>query len=150
MTEIRFYHMTRKTLEQVLPELLEKTLERGLKAVVMASSDERVEALTQHLWTYNPNNFIPHGSSKDGNAERQPIWLTAADERPNEATFLFLTDGAETNRAGDYERICEIFDGNDEGAIAAARKRWGGYKSAGHNLSYWQQGDKGWVDQTPA
>jgi DNA polymerase-3 subunit chi len=149
MTEIRFYHMTRKTLEQVLPELLEKTLERGWRAVVMAGSPERVESLTQHLWTYNTNNFLPHGNAKDGNAERQPVWLTPSDERPNEAAILFLTDGAASERIAEYERVCEVFDGNDERAVASARKRWGGYKSAGHNLSYWQQGERGWVDQTP-
>jgi len=151
MTEIRFYHLTRKALEQVLPELLEKTVERGMRAVVMAGSPERVEALTQHLWTYNPNSFLPHGDAKDGNAESQPIWLTPGDERPNNASILFLTDGAQSERIGEYERVCEIFDGNDEDAVASARKRWAGYKTAGHHdLSYWQQGDKGWVNQTPA
>jgi len=150
MTEIRFYHLTRKSLEQVLPELLEMTLARDMKAVVMAGSPERVEALTQHLWTYKPDSFLPHGNAKDGHAEMQPVWLTADDERPNKAAFLFLTDGASSELIGDYQRVCEIFDGNDEAAVAAARKRWGGYKTAGHDLSYWQQGDKGWVNQTPA
>lgn len=149
MTEIRFYHLTRKSLEQVLPELLEKTLERNIRAVVMAGSEERVEALTQHLWTYKPDGFLPHGNAKDGNAEMHPIWFTSKDERPNDAAFLFLTDGAETKSVGDYQRVCEIFDGNDDAALAAARQRWGIYKSAGHDLSYWQQGDKGWEDKTP-
>ena len=150
MTEIRFYHMTRSSLEQALPQLLEKTLSLNLRAVVMAGSPERIEALTQHLWTYNPNNFLPHGNAKDGSADMQPIWLTPHDERPNQASVLFLTDGAQSERVGEYERVCEIFDGNDENAVASARKRWGGYKSAGFDLSYWQQGDKGWVNQTPA
>ncbi len=149
MTEIRFYHLTRTMLEQALPELLEKTLERGWRAVVMAGSPERVEALTQHLWTYKTDNFLPHGNAKDGNAEQQPVWLTPSDERPNGASVLFLTDGAESARLIEYERVCEIFDGNDETALTAARRRWGAYKSAGHDLSYWQQGDKGWVNQTP-
>lgn len=149
MTEIRFYHLTRKRLEQALPELLEKTLERGLRAVVLAGSDDRVEDLTNHLWTYKPEGFLPHGSAKDGHADRQPIWLTTMDERPNNATFLFLTDGTQTSRVEEYERICDIFDGNDDEAVAAARKRWGVYKSAGHHLSYWQQSDKGWEDKTP-
>jgi len=144
MTEIRFYHLTRKSLEQVLPELLEKTLERGFRAVVMAGSPERVEALTQHLWTYNPNSFLPHGNAKDGHADRQPIWLTAADENPNKATFLFLTDGAESAHVGDYTRVCELFDGNDDAAVTTARARWASYKAAGHDLSYWQQGENGW------
>jgi DNA polymerase III subunit chi len=149
MTEIRFYHLTRKALEQVLPELLEKTIERGMKAVVMAGSPERVEALTQHLWTYHPNKFLPHGNEKDGNAEMQPIWLTPNDDRPNEAEILFLTDGAQSDRTGEYTRVCELFDGNDETALASARQRWGVYKKAGHTLSYWQQAEKGWVDATP-
>src|ERR1700677_4273776 len=128
MTEIRFYHLTRKALEQVLPELLEKTLERGMKAVVMAGSPERVEALTQHLWTYHPNKFLAHGNEKDGNGDMQPIWLTPRDERPNQADILFLTDGAQSARAMEYNRVCDIFDGNDEAALAAARRRWAAYK----------------------
>jgi DNA polymerase-3 subunit chi len=149
MAEIRFYHLTRKALEQVLPELLEKTVERGMKAVVMAGSTERVEALTQHLWTYNANNFLPHGSARDGYPELQPIWLTESDERPNAADILFLTDGAESQRLMEYSRVCEIFDGTDDQALAAARKHWATYKASGHELSYWQQGDRGWVNATP-
>ena len=149
MTEIRFYHLTRQSLEQVLPDLLEKTLQRDLRAVVMAGSPERAEALTQHLWTYNPSRFLPHGNAKDGNATLQPVWLTAEDERPNNADFLFLTDGAQTAHAAEYQRVCDIFDGNDEDAVNAARKRWATAKAQGHELSYWQQTDRGWTDATP-
>src|SRR6202042_3865808 len=104
------------------PELLKKTVERGVRAVVMTGSPERAEALTQHLWTYNPNSFLPHGNAKDGNAERQPVWLTANDERPNDAAVLFLADGAESARLAEYRRVCEVFDGNDEATLAAARR----------------------------
>ena len=149
MTDIRFYHLTRKTLEQALPELLEKTLERGWRAVVLTGSAERAEALSQHLWTYAPNSFLPHGNAKDGNAEAQPVWLTPDDERPNDASVLFLTDGGSSARLGDYARVCDLFDGNDDTALAAARARWATYKTSGHQLSYWQQGDKGWADKTP-
>jgi len=148
MTEIRFYHLTRKSLEQALPELLEKTLERGWRAVVMASSPERVEALTQHLWLYRADSFLPHGNAKDGNAEEQPVWLTVEDERPNNADVLFLTDGASSSHPDDYTRVCELFDGNNETAVAAARARWKNYKASGHDVSYWQQGDRGWSRQT--
>jgi len=147
MTEIRFYHLTYTALEQVLPELLEKTLEREWKAVVMSGSAERVEALTQYLWMYKPDNFLPHGNAKDGHAEMQPIWLTALDERPNKAEVLFLTDNATSEQIADYERVCEIFDGNNADAVAAARSRWAAYKAAGHDLSYWQQGERGWIKQ---
>ena len=66
MTEVRFYHLTRTTLEAALPQMLERTLARGQRAVVMAGSEERVEALNAHLWTYKERSFLPHGSVKDG------------------------------------------------------------------------------------
>ncbi len=149
MTDIRFFHLTRKTLEQALPELLEKTLERGLKAVVMTGSPERAEALTQLLWTYSADRFLPHGNAKDGNADLQPIWLTPEDERPNNADYLFLTDGATSARLNDYVRVCDLFNGNDPDSLAAARSRWSEAKNQGHTLSYWQQTEKGWLDATP-
>ncbi|HYE49458.1 MAG TPA: DNA polymerase III subunit chi [Azospirillaceae bacterium] len=143
MADLHFYHLTRRTLEQALPELLEKTLARGWRAVVLAGSEERAEQLTQHLWTYKPDGFLPHGNAKDGHADAQPIWLTARDERPNGAAVLFLADGAESALLDEYERVCDLFDGNDPDAVAAARRRWKKAKDAGHTLTYWQQTDRG-------
>jgi len=149
MTEIGFYHLQRSTLEQALPRLLEKVLETGGRAVVKASSDERVEALAAHLWTYDDRSFLPHGSEADGFAEEQPIWLTKQDENPNNAGFLILTDGASSERVGDYDRCLELFDGNDSAAVAAARARWTAYKAAGHGVTYYQQNPGGgWEKRT--
>ncbi len=149
MTEVRFYHLLRKSLEQALPELLEKCLERQWRAVVMAGSEERVEALTRHLWTYQERSFLPHGNARDGHAADQPVWLTTADDNPNSASVLFLTDGAVSDRAGDYDRVCELFDGNDAQAVEAARGRWRAYRAAGHTLTYWRQTDRGgWRQET--
>ncbi|MBI4183228.1 MAG: DNA polymerase III subunit chi [Proteobacteria bacterium] len=143
MTEVRFYQLQRTALEAALPRMLGKVLERGARAVVMAGSEERVEALNALLWTYDAGAWLPHGSVRDGNAARQPVWLTDKDENPNGATYLFLTDGAASARIGEYERVSELFDGRDEGAVAAARERWKTYKAAGFDLTYWQQTDKG-------
>ncbi len=139
MTEVRFYHLRRSILEYTLPVMLERTLARGWRAVVMAGSSQRVEALNAHLWTYGDRGFLAHGSEADGFAEDQPIWLTTDDENPNGAGVLFLTDGAASDRTGDYELVCELLDGNDEAAVAAARARWSDYQRAGHTLTYWQQ-----------
>jgi DNA polymerase-3 subunit chi len=143
MTEINFYHLTVRPLEWALPKLLERTLEAGARAVVMATSEARVDALNTHLWTYDPNSWLPHGAEKDGNAANQPIWLTTADETPNDAGFLFLTDGAVSDHVADFSRVFELFDGRHDEAVAAARGRWKSYKEAGHVLSYWQQDDRG-------
>lgn len=143
MTDIAFYHLQRSTLDQTLPKLVDKTLGAGKRAVVMARSEARVEALAGTLWTHAPESWLPHGTAKDGAAAEQPVWLTMSDENPNGATFLFLTDGAESQATSDYERCFDMFDGNDDSAVEAARVRWKAYKEAGHDLTYWQQTDRG-------
>jgi DNA polymerase-3 subunit chi len=143
MTDIAFYHLLRSPLEAVLPKLLEKTREADKRAVVMAGSEARVEALNALLWAYDQDSWLPHGSAKDGNAEDQPIWLTEKDENPNAAQFLFLTDGVAAGDPSTYERCFDLFDGRDEEAVAAARERWRILKEAGHALTYWQQNEQG-------
>ena len=143
MTEIGFYHLTRSALERALPRLLEKAYASGARTVVMAGSSERVEALDQMLWTYDAASFLPHGAARDGDAAAQPIWLTADDENPNQAAILVLTDGATSDHVGDFARCLELFDGNDEAAVTAARARWRDYEAAGHALTYWQQTEQG-------
>jgi len=145
MSEILFYHLTRSGLEDALPPLLEKTLGKGWRAVVMASSRERVEALAAHLWTYKGDGFLPHGTAKDGNGPDQPIWITQGEDAPNKPEVLFLTDGASREDVAGFTRVCELFDGHDDAAVAAARSHWKTYKNAGHTLSYWQQEERGWT-----
>lgn len=143
MTEIGFYHLLDTPLERALPKLLEKVIASGARAVVMAGSEERIEALNAALWLYHPNAFLPHGSVRDGFAAEQPIWLTAEDENPNDATVLILTDGAESAGIDGFERCLEMFDGSDADAVAAARGRWKAYAEAGHGVTYWRQNENG-------
>src|SRR3974390_3727622 len=114
MAEILFYQLKGQTPEQVLPALLQKSLDRGWRVVVQASSDERVEALDAHLWTWRDDSFLPHGTWRDPEAAEQPIVLTADDKNPNGAAGRFLVDGARlANEEGNYERIVLLFDGDD-------------------------------------
>jgi DNA polymerase III subunit chi len=145
MTEIGFYHLDRTPLERALPRLLERGLGAGFRIVVHAGSAERVAHLDALLWTYDDASFLPHGSKRDGRPERQPIWLTESDENPNRADMLVLTDGATSPRLAEYRRCLDLFDGNDEAALAAARERWRRAKDAGHTLTYWQQTATGWA-----
>lgn len=143
MTDIAFYHLQKLPLERVLPTLLEKTLEGGKRALVLAGSTERVEVLAGFLWTYEQGSWLPHGCSPDDNPEQQPVWLTTGDDNLNKADFLFLTDGASSEKVGDFERCFELFDGRDAGAVTAARQRWKKYTDAGHDLTYWRQSETG-------
>jgi DNA polymerase III subunit chi len=145
--EVWFYHLEHTSLDQALPELLEKTLQKGWKALVRTEAPERLEHLDGWLWTYRDESFLPHGVVGEPMAERQPILLTAAAENPNAAEALFLLDGAEPTELAGYERCVVLFDGRDEGALATARRQWSQVKGAGHPVSYWRQQAKGWEKQ---
>src|SRR6266480_1310824 len=125
MTEILFYHLQRQPLERVLPALLEKSLERGWRVVVQTASEERVDALDAHLWTFRDDSFLPHGTFREPTAAEQPVLLTVNDHNPNAATVRFLIDRAPVPQDAElYDRVVLLFDGEDDEAVAEARTRW--------------------------
>lgn len=140
MSRIDFYHLKRQTLEEVLPKLLQKAYATG-KRVMLKLPTEKVEEINAFLWTYNDESFLPHGSKKDGFADEQPIWLTDGDSNANNAQFLFLMCGAQSDieQSSAFERVFNIFDGNNEPALEQARQQWKMYKDAGFEVHYWQQ-----------
>lgn len=148
MTEVSFYHLLHTPLDRALPKLIQKVLESGARAVIRTGSAERAEALSSVLWTFDQNSFLPHGTARDGNADRQPVWVTPDDENPNGADILVLTDGATAGEITAWRRCLEMFDGRDDAAVAEARRRWSDYKAADHVLTYWQQTERGgWEKQ---
>jgi len=148
MSEVLFYHLEHQGLEQVLPLLLEKTLDRGWRAVVQVGSAEKLEALSESLWTWRDDAFLPHGDAsdkEDENSQHQPIWLCADDETPNQANVRFCVDGATAKSLEDFERIVYLFDGNDQTALEHARNQWKLLKKTDHEITYWRQNsDRKW------
>ena len=125
MTEILFYQLNGQTLEQVLPPLIARSLERGWRVAVQASSDERIEALDAHLWTWRDDAFLPHGTWREAEAAEQPVLLTVNADNPNAAVVRFLVDGADMPAdASAYQRLVLLFDGDDPEALETARTRW--------------------------
>jgi DNA polymerase-3 subunit chi len=143
VTEVYFYHLERRTLEDVLPTLLERSLERGWRAAVQAASEERVEALDTLLWIYREESFLAHGTARDGQPGAHPIYLTSGGDNPNEAQVRFLVDGAKLEDAAPYDRVVYVFDGHDEDAVRQARAEWQKAKEQGFSVSYWQQNLQG-------
>ena len=143
VTEVYFYHLERRSLDEVLPTLLELSLKRGWRTAVQAASEERVEAINTLLWTYREESFLPHGTAHDGRASSHPIYLTAGDDNPNEAHVRFLVDGAILADASPYVRVVYVFDGRDQDAVASARAAWQDAKARGDSVSYWQQDEDG-------
>lgn len=142
-SDVMFYHLEHQPLEKVLPTLIEKTLERGWRAIVQSGSEERLDAIDVTLWTYSDESFLPHGRARAGFASEQPVYLTTGDEVPNGAGVRFVIDGAIPASYSGMERIVFLFNGNDSEAVAAARDQWKAAKAAGCGLTYWQQSEAG-------
>ncbi len=151
MPEIWFYQLQRRTLEQVLPSLIERTLQRGWRAAVQATTPERLAAIDDLLWTYAEDSFLPHGGAGDGDAELQPVWLTLGADNPNGAQVRFLVDGAaaRTFVDEDYARLILLFDGRDAQTLEDARAQWKALRQLNATLSYWAETeDGGWRQQS--
>jgi DNA polymerase-3 subunit chi len=153
MTEVLFYHLERRSLDDVLPGLVEKTRERGWRALIRAESAERASAIDALLWTYDEQSFLPHAQSGDGDSARQPVLITTEDGNPNAAELLFLVGGVAPPAwngalANSLARIVLLFDGRDPSALDMARGAWKEAKGAGHDVTYWKETPTGkWEKQ---
>jgi DNA polymerase-3 subunit chi len=142
MTEALFYHLERRALEDVLPGLVEKSLERGWRALIRCDSAERAEALDRLLWTYEEASFLPHAQQGDGDPARQPVLITMEGGNANAANILFLVGGAAApawDGVAGLARVVLMFDGRDAQTLAAARASWKDAKAAGHDVTYWKE-----------
>lgn len=141
--DLLFYHLETRPLESVLPVLLDKTLERGWKAVVEVGSAERLEVLDAALWTYTDDSFLPHAVATGGEDDAiQPVLLTNGKNNPNTANVRFYVDRATPSAGQDYERLVYIFNGHDPDAVTEARGIWRELRET-YTLTYWQQDGNG-------
>ncbi|MFB9912926.1 DNA polymerase III subunit chi [Rhizobium paknamense] len=141
--QVLFYHLTETKLEDALPALLEKSLERGWRVAVEMRDAARRDRLDQHLWTYREESFLAHGTEAGGFAAEQPVLLTLSAANDNSATVRFYVDGAEPSGDMDYDRVVFVFDGHDQAELERARAQWKRLKAEGHDLTYWQQNAQG-------
>ncbi|MGE6739117.1 DNA polymerase III subunit chi [Allorhizobium pseudoryzae] len=146
MTEVLFYHLTESKLEDALPALLEKSVERGWRVALQTVGEERRDFLDQHLWTFREDSFLPHGTETSDFAEDQPVLLTVSGDNRNNATVRFIVDGADPPDLTAYDRVVFMFDGFDTEQLDGARAQWKRLKGDGHQLTYWQQSPEGrWI-----
>ena len=146
--EVWFYHLERTGIDLALPELLEKTLAKGWRALVRSPDRNRIEHLDGWLWSYREDSFLPHGVAGEAHEARQPVLLTSGMDNVNEAQALFLLDGAEAGPLEGFERCILLFDGRDPEAVAAARVRYKTFKDGGSSVSYWREDpERGWEKQ---
>ncbi|MDK4739125.1 DNA polymerase III subunit chi [Rhizobium sp. CNPSo 3464] len=143
MIDVLFYHLTESKLEDALPPLIDKSVERGWQVAIQAREAARRDALDVHLWTYREDSFLPHGTDDGDMPDKQPVLLTVSPDNANNATVRFFVDGAEASDIENYQRVVFMFDGYDQEQLEGARAQWKKLKGEGHNLTYWQQTQDG-------
>jgi DNA polymerase-3 subunit chi len=140
MTETLFYHLERRSLEDILPGLVEKSLQRGWRAAIRTDSSERSDALDSLLWTYDDQSFLPHAQAGDGDASGQPVLISVEEGNPNLAQIVFYVGGTQPSdwsTLSGLARVVLLFDGRDEAALGSARA------AAGHDVTYWKESPSG-------
>ncbi len=143
--DIQFYHLLTQPLDVALPRLMAKAYEAGMKSLVKCRDAAQMKQLDEQMWSYHPDSFLPHGCAGDPQENLQPVLLSLQVNRPNDARFLVITDGLQPEAATleGFERMADMFDGNNPASVSAARERWKYYKEQGHALSYYRQQENG-------
>lgn len=141
-TDYWFYHLEASTLEGVLPGLLEKTLEKGWRALVKLPQEKLAE-MDAFLWTFRDDAFLPHGRDDEPMETLQPILLSATKDSAEGFDAVFLIDGAELSDMAGVSRAMVMINGRSQEDITRERGRWKALKDAGESLSYYQQDERG-------
>ena len=116
MTQIIFYSTAPLQVEKTLFTLLEKSLEKGNKSLLLFKDKEKCLSINEQLWTYKQNSFLPHISEDDQIYDNidVPVYLSTKNENPFKAELLFSIDGFLPDNVDHFERVIIIIDVNDE------------------------------------
>lgn len=141
-----FYHLTRKPLVETLMMLLAKSLENNWKVAVRGTDAAGLEALDAALWQGPQEGFLPHGLAGGPHDADQPILLTRERQAANAPQCVMCVHGAEVaaEEIAALDRVCILFDGNDDLALDAARAQWKALKDAGASAQYWSEESGRW------
>ena len=142
-----FYHLTGRRLEDVLPTLLERALAQGWRVAVRGGDAERLAALDEALWVRPADGFLPHGIEGGGREAEQPVLLTTAPGAAANApdcTFAVHGAGVDAREVAASARCGVVFDGTDDGELAAARALWKALAASGASAQYWAEADGRW------
>ena len=148
MAVARFYHLTRDPIEALLPGLIGKAQEIGLTVALRGGDEARMAVLDRLLW--QGDGFLPHGMAGGPYDADQPcllVWSAdPAPTLPNRPGCLVTLDGAEVtaDEAQAMDRLCVVFDGMDESAVARARDQWRALTGAGVAAEYWSRESGRW------
>ena len=141
-----FYHLTRHSVDVTLAMLLGKARGAGWRVAVRGGDLDRLQWLDEKLWAGHEADFLPHGLAGGPHDADQPILLTTSAAAVNDPQCVMCVDDADITAAEieALERVCVLFDGNDEEDLNRARMQWKMLKDAGASAQYWSQAEGRW------
>ncbi|MEP2717472.1 DNA polymerase III subunit chi [Pseudophaeobacter sp.] len=147
-----FYHLTRRPLQETLPVLLQKARGAGWRIAVRGQDLDRMRWLDDSLWQGSDDSFLAHGLAGGPHDALQPILLTTTAESANRPECIMTVDAAEVTpeEVQALERVCILFDGNDQDAVQQARGQWKALTGAGCAAQYWSEETGRWEKKAEA
>lgn len=148
MAQVLFYHITRSGVEDTARMLAERALANGWRVMLRGTDAGRLERLDEWLWLNPEEGFLPHGLAGGEFDAEQPL-LLGTGPIANQAQALMLVDGAEPagDEAAALERVWVLFDGQDSGAVNAARGLWKRVVAGGLPAQYWSEASGRWTKE---
>ena len=137
MTEVQFHFNVPDRLLYAC-RLLRTALRSGASGVAVSAPAATLTRLDRTLWTFDPQEFIPHvlvrrGAAVPARLKRTPIWLVEeAEQGAHHPVLVYL--GEEPAVAFEsFNRLIEIVS-TDEEERETARRRWKHYAGRGYAL----------------
>lgn len=114
----------------------------SLRRVVILGQDNLLQKLNQMLWTFGPDEFLPHCFATDEAAPITPIVLTSQwddalfDTLPHADVFIHLDQSFLTNAAQLVERFPRMIEvvSLESVDLLAGRERYKQYRTMGYEL----------------
>ena len=110
-------------------ELARKAVHAGQPLLVLAASAEQAELLDDLLWSFDPDDYLPHQIAGLDMDEDEADVLIVPPEADVAMRPLVL-NLRDTPVPGEFERVLEVVPA-DESARGTSRERWKHYKARG-------------------
>ena len=113
-------------------ELAKRGFAAGMPILVLARDAVQAEELDDLLWSFDPDEYLPHQiAGLDEGDDETPILIATPDlDIPTRAMLINLRDAAP---AGDFDRVLEVVPA-DPAARGPLRERWKHYQAHGFDV----------------
>jgi DNA polymerase-3 subunit chi len=136
MTQIDFYILqpeARGDRYRLVCLITEKAYQAGHRVLIHAPEAEDARHIDRLLWTYNQQNFIPHGLLNQADPYGTPVLIGNAEQNDEEHDVLINLSLHTPDNFSRFQRLAECVD-NDEQARQASRERYKFYREHGYPL----------------